>query len=58
MSNNQNESIPFNRDKFVRNLFVELRKQALEYKTRKDGTSSENLFIGAKPLMYDFFVDE
>lgn len=54
----QNDTIPFNRDKFIRKLFKELREQALAYKAKKDGTSNDNLFLGPKPLMYEFFVDE
>lgn len=54
----QNNSVPFNRDKFIRNLFMAMRQEALEYKAKKDSTSNENLFIGPKPLMYDFFIDE
>ncbi len=57
MSQND-ETIPFNRDKFIRKLFKELRQKALDYKAKKDGTSNENLFIGEKPLMYDHFIDE
>lgn len=58
MSQNDNETIPFNRDKFIRKLFKELRQEALDYKAKKDSTSNENMFIGPKPLMYDFFTAE
>ena len=55
----QNDNAPaFNRDKFVRKLYVSLRNQALDYKAKKESTSSDNMFIGPKPLMYDFFVQD
>jgi hypothetical protein len=57
MSDNHS-SIPFNRDKFLRELFMQLRADALAYKAKKDSTSNDALVIGPKPLLYDLFVTE
>ena len=57
MSDNHS-SIPFSRDKFLRELFMQLRADALAYKAKKDSTSNDALFIGPKPLLYDLFVTE
>lgn len=57
MSDNQ-QSVPFNRDKFLRALYMALRQEALEYKAKADGTSNDALVLGPKPLMYEFFTAE
>ncbi len=57
MSQND-ETIPFNRDKFIRKLFKELRQQALDHQQKVESTSNDNLFVGTKPLMYDYFIQE
>lgn len=51
-------TIPFNRDRFLRELFTHLREEALAYKAQRESTSDDALFIGPKPLLYDFFVTE
>ena len=58
MSDPQSPTSPFNRDKFLRELFTQLRADAMAYKAKQESTSNDALFLGPKPLLYDFFVTE
>ena len=44
--------------KFLRFLRNELRNAAIAYKAKKDGTAGDTVFIGVKPIGYDYFFPE
>lgn len=44
--------------KFLRSLRAELYRAAVAYKAKKDGTAGDTVFIGLKPIGYDYFFPE